>query len=129
MPDQLGFEFVADAPACRPVPKAEPEKAAEARDRGLAIVERNNALWREHAMEAIAALPDGTEGVFEHFRIQVTPNVGHPGHPNAWGGVARSLIRKGVLAHTGRRGFMQTEASHGRESDILIKCTPVVVAP
>lgn len=94
-------------------------EAIDAGNAGMAQVTANNHGWHSSAFDAIVAIPPTSEGTFEFFRTKVTPQVGEPGHPNAWGALANSLKKNGFLADTGRRAHMIEKRSHGRLTPVL----------
>lgn len=69
---------------------------AQLRDEGIALVMDNAAGWADEIEQAwrhwlrYQAPPEFT---LEQFRVWVTPHIGEPHHPNAWGGLAKRFAR------------------------------------
>lgn len=101
------------------MPLADVVEGRKRRDEGIARVRNNNPNFHSKALEAIKAIPAGTDGIAEWYRIQVTPSVGNPKHPNAWGAAISSLVKSGDLVPTGEYGPMTLPGSHARASQIL----------
>lgn len=77
--------------------------------------------WTLRALDAIKAIPSGTKGLGEDFRLEIVDAVGVPGHPNAWGGLFRAAVQRGLLKHTGAFAPMKNPKSHGRQSPVLVR--------
>jgi hypothetical protein len=96
-------------------------EAEAARDKGLANAATGaGAIWFARALYELRAVPAGTEGVFERFRMTLLINgLPPPPKDKVWGAVARTALHHGWLERTGRYDKMKTRRSHARESAVL----------
>lgn len=77
------------------------------KDEGIQKVARNNQEWMEEAVR-MAEYYIGHwrgEGQFDgdDIRSYVTTNLGNPFHPNAWGALINTLVKKGLIVRCGYR--------------------------
>lgn len=100
-------------------------ESAKRRDEALAQVSCNSGSWFDVALVALEQLPKqnswanlerGFTGEF--IRQALTPSVGHPHHPNAWGALIRAAIGRDLIAATGEYRPMQAVNSHGRKTPV-----------
>ena len=90
--------------------------AEKARDEALAQVAANNPTWMDDALGAINNMPTCWAGIGEDLRGYVSSVVGDPGHPNAWGALINTAVRRGLLFPTGRYLKMRQKKSHARKT-------------
>ena len=93
-------------------------EAADARDRALAQVQSNAGDFGARALAALAAFPSGFEATGEKIRNLIERQGIRPHHPNAWGAVINTAVRRGLLTWTGRMGQMTALKSHARKTPI-----------
>ena len=106
------------------------DTARTARDVGIARVLDNNPEHKKQGRAHVInkELP-GTEGTGEFFRVRALPFITvEPSSMNVWGGIISGLVKDGILVDTGRRGQMETEKSHARESKIYRRTEKVLDA-
>jgi hypothetical protein len=91
------------------------------RDRGMDRVTTNERLlWRARYFEELQAFLDeqGDAGVFlpEDFQrwFLARGNNKRPHHPNIWGAMWMTVVRRQLVEKTGVYRQMSTAASHGR---------------
>lgn len=81
-----------------------PKTGAELRDDGMALAEIGQMLvspsWGDRAYAAIYQLAKKQEEV--HVDDVLAVFTDRPSHPNAWGQVYTKLIKRGVIARSGR---------------------------
>lgn len=78
--------------------------------------------WNQKYRAAVAALPPSYY-TGEDIRNLVTPIIGEPEHPNAWGGAIHSLLRGNppVLVGIGRYVKMTSPGSNSRRTQVYRK--------
>ncbi len=96
-------------------------QARDARDEGMARVLSKNEAWRDAALTEMGKLFRGWIGTAEDIRINITPKVGSPTHPNAWGGLMNAAIRRGWFAPTGKWIAPADVKSHSRPTREYIR--------
>ncbi len=92
------------------------------RDEGIAQVSEHNGAWMElciHAAPELAAM----ERVFtgEDLRFYLSKRVGCPAHPNAWGALINTLVRRKIIRPTGEYRAMRDDSSHARKTPVYTK--------
>jgi hypothetical protein len=93
--------------------------AESARDKALETVAANAEAWMGTARDALEALPSGYTGTFEEFRLAlVHGGLEKPHHHNAWGALANTCLKMGVLIPTGDIRKMRTTKSHARRTPV-----------
>jgi hypothetical protein len=93
--------------------------AKSERDKALDSVSAHAGEWMDIARDAMEALPSGSTGTFEEFRLTlVHGGLDKPHHHNAWGSLARICIARGILIFTGVHRNMKTPKSHARKSPV-----------
>jgi hypothetical protein len=91
-----------------------------AKEKALSDVSENNTEWTDIVLAKINTLPQGWSGIGENIR-QLCADVGPPKHPNAWGAVINTAVRRGALVPTGRWLRMTGRTSHARQSPEYVK--------
>jgi hypothetical protein len=93
--------------------------AKSERDKALESVSAHAGEWMDIARDAFDALPSGTTGIFEDFKLQlIHAGLAAPHHHNAWGALARDCATKGILTFTGEFRNMRGRKSHARMSPV-----------
>lgn len=92
----------------------------EARDAGCKIVADNGPDFMALAKAILESLPRG-EWTGEQIRARILANGIAPHHPNAWGSLILSAVKRGFLRPTGRYTPMADVRSHGRQTPIYAK--------
>lgn len=93
-------------------------EAAGARDAALAQVSHNAGTFTDAALTALRQFPQGYEGTGEQIRLLIERRGIRPHHPNAWGAVINTAVRRGLLTDTGRMERMNTLKSHARKTSV-----------
>jgi hypothetical protein len=88
----------------------------QARDAGIAQITDHNATWMERGLRMIAIAPP-MSGPFELWREHCwRAGLETPDKPNAWGALARSAVKRGLIRPTGRWVPMRDVRSHARRT-------------
>ena len=97
----------------------------ELKEKGLKLVRENNENWMANAI-ALASyyaqfhIGDFTgEDIRSYCQIKF---IGSPKHPNAWGALINTLLKRKIIVPTGEYRPMKDRSSHARS-------TPVYKAP
>ena len=96
-------------------------EGARRRDAGIETVLSNNAGW---ASQAVAMLPGALAQVPPHFvgedlrAVLLEAGLPEPRHPNAWGGLINTAVRKGWMMPTGAHRPMRLPRSHARQTPV-----------
>ncbi len=96
------------------------------RDEGIAKVSEHNGKWMELAIREAGkwvAVETDQPRTFtgEDIRFQVLWTIGHPGHPNAFGALINTLVRRKIIKPTGEYRAMRDENSHARKTPVYTK--------
>lgn len=92
------------------------------RDEGMAAAVAADPEWcRKAVLAVIQNVPPGTKGLFEVFRTRITPIVGAPSSPNAWGPVARWLKDNGYILDTGEFDHPVGKKSNASKKSVVIR--------
>ncbi len=94
------------------------------RDEGISKVSDNNEKWMERCIKEVSDwLPISERKTFtgEDLRFVLNCNVGCPAHPNAWGALVNTLIRRKIIKPTGEYRAMRDENSHARKTPVYSK--------
>ncbi len=92
------------------------------RDEGIAKVIGNNNRWFELCVEAAKTYieyPATFTG--EDIRLYCQRYVGHPTHPNAFGALINTLVRRKIIRPTGEYRAMRDSSSHSRRTPVYTK--------
>lgn len=94
--------------------------ASKKREQALAKVENNSGDWFRLALIELTEFKHVKRQEFtgENIRYWLTPLIGKPHSPNAWGALIMRARRSGLIEPTGRYAPMKSEKSHGRETKI-----------
>ncbi len=93
------------------------------RDEGIAKVTEHNGKWMERCIEMMGRSHWWGDGTFtgEDIRLQLGFSVGQPHHPNAWGALVSTLIKRKIIKPTGEYRAMKDENSHARKTPVYTK--------
>jgi hypothetical protein len=92
------------------------------RDQGIKQVSEHNENWMDEAIRAVKLwirlgfLNEDFTG--EDIRIQCLKLMGHPRHPNAWGALINTLIKRKIIVPTGEYRAMKDSSSHARKTPV-----------
>lgn len=92
-------------------------ESRKARDAGMKKVTDNGQPWNERALTSLTRFK-GAEATGEDIRRHVSAEIGEPHHPNGWGALVRSAIKKRWLIHTGIYRPMRAKRSHARRTPV-----------
>ena len=95
----------------------------ELKEKGLALVRENNENWMQRCLESIQ------NGVGKHWilksdftgediRFFCLHHVEYPKHPNAWGALINTLIKRNIIVPTGEYRPMKDKNSHARSTPV-----------
>ncbi len=93
------------------------------RDEALEKVSEHNEPWMARciwSMEQSIWLGDGTF-TGEDVRFYLNREVGCPAHPNAWGALVSTLIKRKIIRPTGEYRAMKDDSSHARKTPVYTK--------
>jgi hypothetical protein len=96
------------------------------RDEGIAKVSEHNESWMELCVkESESYLPPSNGHVYtftgEDLRFYLGRKVGCPAHPNAWGALISTLVRRKIIKPTGEYRAMKDDSSHARKTPVYTK--------
>ena len=92
------------------------------RDEGIKRVIENSETWQDRALRIIqAAQFDQVTG--EELREPVVLAIGEPHHPNAWGALINTAVKRGLIVKTGQYTQMRRASAHARVNAIYRKPT------
>ncbi len=92
------------------------------RDEALEKVSENNGKWMELCIEAAKVYieyPATFTG--EDIRHYCEAYVGCPHHPNAFGALINTLVRRKIIKPTGEYRAMNDDSSHARKTPVYTK--------
>ena len=90
------------------------------RDEGIAKVSSNNSDWLKRCI-ALARHIVSPSFTAEDIRLQFEKLGLIPTHPNAWGALTNSLVKRGIIKKTGQYRQMKDPRSHARETAVYTK--------
>lgn len=87
---------------------------------GIKRVSGHNKEWMRKATEAFSSVHwNGNwfekEFTGETIRFYLSPRIGEPTHPNAWGALISNLVKRGLIKHTGAYVTPKDKSSHARQ--------------
>jgi len=90
------------------------------KEKGIKEVSEHNENWTEHAISTakgfVAFQNDSTfTGEDIRFACQWMPQ---PKHPNAWGALISTLIKRKIIVPTGEHRQMKDKSSHARSTPV-----------
>ena len=86
------------------------------KDAALKQVGSHSGTFMERAMAALDALESGSVVTGEDIRFSCTEKKIAPHHPNAWGALISSAVKKGLIRETGRWVPMRDVRSKARRT-------------
>ena len=91
------------------------------RDEGIKKVAGHNLSWME--MCIVKAENSFWDHRFtgEDIRRVLSYQVGLPHHPNAWGALVNTLVRRKIIKPTGEYRAMKDDSSHARRTPVYTK--------
>lgn len=97
------------------LPLFDAAESRAARDAGIALVTENSGGFMPLALLLVSKLGPG-EYIGEDVRRACNAAGLFPHHPNAWGSLIRTAIKRGYLTPTGDLDPMKFVKSHARKS-------------
>ncbi len=97
------------------------------RDEAIVKVSDNNEKWMELCLKEVERFTmqsdEGGEGNFtgEDIRFWCSRTVGCPRHPNAYGALINTLVRRKIIKPTGEWRKMRDDRSHARKTPVYTK--------
>ncbi len=91
------------------------------RDEGIAKVSDNNEKWMRICIEKAHGACPNNDFTGEDLRCVLGYLVGLPSHPNAWGALINTLVRRKIIKPTGEYRAMRDSASHARKTPVYSK--------
>lgn len=101
--------------------------ARQLKDKGIDKILTNQAPWLDAAIEQIKSMKIPDRGLrasqapysdnsmpADQIRQRIQNTIGEPNHPNAWGALFRTAMRRGLLIDTGRMTKSSITTSHSR---------------
>ncbi len=93
------------------------------RDEGIAKVTEHNGKWMDLCVREVESWTldcDAMTG--EDIRHRCEMMVGCANHPNAWGALISTLLRRKIIKPTGEYRKMKDCSSHARRTPVYSKC-------
>jgi hypothetical protein len=98
-------------------------EAMERKKAAIDTVAANSSEWMALALieleRMINSFPESFAGEF--IRVKLTPWIGKPHSPNAWGALTRTALNRKLIEPTGQWTPMLAEKSHGRQTPLYRK--------
>ncbi len=94
------------------------------RDEGIAKVTEHNENWMERCLyfAGFYVFSGGVETFTgEDLRFYLSGVVGCPKHPNAWGALINTLLKRKIIKPTGEWRQMRDDRSHARKTPVYTK--------
>ena len=92
------------------------------RDEGIAKVSDNNESWMNECIKYVSTQPRfRAKFTGEDIRFNCVSFVGYPSHPNAWGALINTLVRRKIIKPTGEYRAMRDDSSHARKTPVYTK--------
>ncbi len=93
------------------------------RDEGISQVSEHNGSWMDACVEEskryVSYRMEGFTG--EDLRFHLSREVGCPSHPNAYGALINTLVRRKIIRPTGEYRAMKDDRSHARKTAVYTK--------
>ncbi len=91
------------------------------RDEAIAKVSEHNDKWFSACVRKMELywMDEGFTG--EDIRFYLNQEVGCPAHPNAWGALINTLVRRKIIKPTGEYRAMKDDSSHARRTPVYSK--------
>lgn len=91
-------------------------ESKKARDAGIEQVADHAETFMAKAMRVVETMRGRTTG--EMIRVELTARGITPHHPNAWGAVVLTAVRRKILVDTGEMTHMVDVRSHARRTPV-----------
>ena len=96
------------------------------KEKGLKLVRENNENWMELCVSLLRsgfryvdhAGHGGNDFTGEDIRFHCERIIGPPRHPNAWGALINTLIKRKIIVPTGEYRPMKDKTSHARSTPV-----------
>jgi len=93
--------------------------ARSARDTGIQLVlERAGNMFVDRACVLVESLHAGETLLAEQWRKTCVEHGVQPHHPNAWGGLTRALVSRGIICPTGQFSQATATKNHGHRYEL-----------
>lgn len=93
--------------------------ARSARDTGIQLVlERAGNVFVDRACALVESIHAGETVLAEQWRMTCLEHGVQPHHPNAWGGLTRALVSRGIIRPTGQFGQAKSVKNHGHRYEL-----------
>ncbi len=79
------------------------------------------ALWFAEFFVHVAGGTKRTSFTGEDIRFYVSQEIGCPTHPNAYGALINTLVRRKIIKPTGEYRAMRDDSSHARKTPVYTK--------
>lgn len=98
-------------------------KGKQLRDKGIERVSEHNDDWMNRCIKAASIYVRGNHYDFtgEDIRFVCREVCGEPKHPNAWGALTKSLVRRKIIQPTGEYRTPRDRSSHARMIQVYRK--------
>ena len=102
------------------------QTGTQLRDKGMAQVSEHNENWMTKAIEAATEwvrifghIAPNDDFTGEDIRMMlITIKVGEPSHPNAYGALINTLLKRKIIVPTGEYRAMKDNTSHARKTPV-----------
>ncbi len=91
------------------------------RDEGIAKVSDHSGKWMELCILEVEIWRMDDTFTGEDIRHHCSYTVGLPKHPNAFGALVNTLVRRKIIKHTGEYRAMRDSSSHARRTPVYTK--------
>lgn len=92
------------------------------RDEGIKKVADNNEKWMERCVKSVQQFETHQDTFTgEDIRFHCGGRIGYPAHPNAWGALINTLVRRKIIKPTGEYRAMRDDSSHARKTPVYTK--------
>jgi hypothetical protein len=102
--------------------------AQQLKEKGIKEVSEHNENWMGKALDVssrfVGLLPLGDDFTGEDLRLMLeSTEVGSPKHPNAYGALINTLIKRKIIVPTGEHRQMKDRTSHSRSTPVYKSAT------
>ncbi len=92
------------------------------RDEAIAKVSEHNETWMELAIRSAQQfMLEKDDFTGEDIRFYCSWNIGCPKHPNAYGALINTLLKRKIIKPTGEYRAMRDSMSHARRTPVYQK--------
>jgi len=96
------------------------------KEKGLKLVRENNENWMDDCVDFTTRwfiINGPSDFTGEDIRNGCEYYVGQPKHPNAWGALINTLIKRKIIVPTGEHRQMKDRSSHARSTPVYKSAT------